>query len=1133
VAQNSTYDAIMNGERAVVNGQHLLNGVTSTQHHQAAEAKISRIQQPSPALKSSVEQHSHPYENGVLVNGPVAAQPSNIPSGLEQAPIELLQLVGREHYLPMSTMIARTAQICWNDLSSLVDQLSTQPVTQQSSDPSRPLYGSANNQSKTNLDKKDRILTFAESQKAIFIKLLVLLQWAKNSDDVSKTVNLNYWLQNQRSLFFRVRDALAELKTEALNYQVPNPDLTTAGKVLSLEKATSFPDIVYSDRQPLKRKQILATVRRLSRTVTVRLALEDSLPPRLQNYHIHDGRATFHVINEFEVDLSVLDESPTALFRVVDFRFTFSPSPHIPDIRRSEIEFIANSVIDNEGLLGCYNFFHNLALTSQLAEYYNQALQLSRNQWTGYLRIEFLRRDLVVEYWRNANQKKSWIEISIHSGYDEPENGDNPHLQLRWFVDGKQIKDFEVDMDPAHLSFESVLLQILSQHANRILNSVYDRLILSELYKENGMAIEQSSSDFDPKDCSIDLQLSQNSNISVSLDSITGSIVVGPASDRARRLQAELNAARVRGEDLVPRLLTYRCVLSESRILRALQDTDWARLDALRPNMAEVRNLFGTSLTRINFYRHSLWDHQYMMASSTNFSGDKLWILHKVRESNTLILGDLRVLHEQPLDMKAEVSPNFFDAFAEYASGLVVLHSNATRLQQSSSLYCLPKIPDFREHYQLPALVFEAVRKEVLVTNDGSAIGGKQPSDSAVAREVRLVFKELNQAVKKVYVSVEVRCSIEPPVLESLSTSNTDDTLTFAPDKQRIWIEQSTIVGRTVIDEITARVARLNDLIACIRMVKNLSNVTLRSASMHSLDIAFYYQQEQEFQLTVRFPSPSEAARIEFSSTGTDPHEYLVPQLSALLADRRHGFCANLRDALLSLNLTHPLVLALHDLQHRKCGADTTNTANVRVHFLVRTPTMFALQFFSQTRVPTEKPTPLQHERMLARFEILPSGRESGQWLIRLAIEEVNTYTRPPFAAQSLQNKVRDEIFKKEGACADWLRLDSAAIFLKDKPAPLLNALHVLVSDWTKNNPTSVSAIPTAAPTEAKTPSQQGPAPSQKAANTNPNNNAANRKPSGPQKVQTNAANQRAKNQINRPAQQQQAAKKQEIITLE
>jgi mediator of RNA polymerase II transcription subunit 14 len=1133
VAQNSTYGAIMNGERPVVNGQHLLNGVTSTQHHQAAEAKISRIQQPSPALKSSVEQHSHPYENGVLVNGPVTPQPSGMPNGLEQAPPELLQLVGREHYLPMSTMIARTAQNCWNDLFALVDQLSTQPVSQQSSDPSRPIYGIVNNQSKTNLDKKDRILNFAETQKAIFIKLLVLLQWGKNSDDVSKTVNLNYWLQNQRNLFFRVRDALAELKQEALNYQVPNPDLATAGKTLSLEKATGCPDIGYSHRKPLKRKQILATVRRLSRTVTVRLALEDSLPPRLRSYHIHDGRATFHVANEFEVDLSVLDESPTALFRVVDFRFAFSPSPHIPDTRRSEIEFIANSVIDNEGLLGCYNFFHNLALTSQLAEYYNQALQLSRNQWAGYLRIEFLRRDLVVEYWRNATQKKSWIEISIHSGRDDLEDGDNPHLQLRWFVDGKQIKDFEVEMDPAHLSFESVLLQILSQHANRILNSVYDRLTLSEIYKEDSMAVEQSSSDFDPKHCSIDLQLSQSSHISVSVDSISGSIVVGPASDRARRLQAELNAARVRGDDMVPRLLNYRCVLSEGRILRALQDTDWTRLDAVRPNMAEIRNLFGTSLTRVNFYRHNLWDHQYMMAFSTNFSGDKLWILRKARESNTLILGDLRVLHEQSLDIKTKVSPSFFDHFDDYASGLVVLHSNATKLQQSSSMYRLPKMPDFRDHDQLPALVFEAVQKAASVANDGSGVADKQPSDSAVAREVRLVFKELNQASKKAYVSVELRCNMEPAVLESLSKSNPDDTLTFAPEKKTIWIELSTIVGRTVIDEIITRVARLNDLIACIRMVKNLSNVTLKSASMHSLDIAFYSEQEQEFQLTVGFPSAKEAARLEFGSSGTDPHESLVPQLSALLADRRHSFCANLRDALLSLHLTQPLVLALHELEHRNPGADKTDTANVRVHFIVRTPTMFALQFFSQTRVPTEKPTPLQHERMLARFEILPSPRETGQWLIRPAIEEVNTYTRPPFAAQSLQNRIRDEIFKKEGDCPDWLRLDGAAIFLKDNPAPLLNALYALVSDWTKSNPTSTSALPTAAPTEAKAPSQQGPAPPQKATNTNPNTNAANRKPSGPQKAQANAANQRAKNQINRPAQQQQAAKKQEVITLE
>ncbi|KAI9876940.1 MAG: mediator complex subunit, partial [Watsoniomyces obsoletus] len=147
-------------------------------------------------------------------------------------------------------------------------------------------------------------------------------------------------------VYEEARRALAVLKEEAHNFQIQNPDLATAAEVLSLGKVKSFPNIGYEVTKPLRRKQILSTLCRLSRTVTIRLALEDGLPLPLRNYRVQDGRATFVVQNEFEVDLSVVQEAPTAPFRIVDFRFTFSPRPTITEDKRQEIEFIANAEID-------------------------------------------------------------------------------------------------------------------------------------------------------------------------------------------------------------------------------------------------------------------------------------------------------------------------------------------------------------------------------------------------------------------------------------------------------------------------------------------------------------------------------------------------------------------------------------------------------------------------------------------------------------------------------------------------------------------------------------------------------------------------------------------------------------------
>ena len=705
----------MNADRPQVNGQHLLNGVTSTQHHQAVEAKISRIDEPVAQGKVATAEHVAPYTNGVLPNGPSSAKSSALAASLQQAPTEVLQLIGREHYLPMATMVQRTAQNCWNSLSSLVDQLSNISVPQQAPEPTRISSGIVNNQTKANLDKKERILQFADDHKADFIKLLVLLQWSKNGEDVSKAMNLNFWLMNRRFLYLQARDALARLKQDALGFQIPNPDLKTAGEVLSLGKATGYPNVGYREAKPLKRKQILSTLRKLSRTVSVRLALDESLPLQLRDYHVQDGRATFVVEDEFELGLSVLDDSPTAPFRVVDFRFTYSPRPNIPEPKRREIEFVANAEIDRNGLLGCYDFFHNLAITTKLSEFYKQALHLSQNQWAGCLRAEMLRRDLVVEYWHGRDTKKSWIEISVRSGRgSESESRTNPYLGVRWFREGKEVHEFELDVDIAEISFESILLQVIAQHVNCILEAVYDRLTAAELFQEGGLLVEMSTSSSEPKDCGLGVHMTKDMHVLATIDPVTGSIVLSPASDRMNRLQSDLNRSRVKGEDLIPRLLNFRCVLAEDSILYGTKDTCWQRLDAFRPMTNDVRSLFGVPMARVNVFRHLYWSRDYLLAITNNVNGDRLWILNQSAQGKAASLANFRVVQQQSIQPHQELSTRFFDAFSDYASGVATLHSNAVQLNTVSPNFRLPSIPNFDDDYTLPALSFEIALGKVM-----------------------------------------------------------------------------------------------------------------------------------------------------------------------------------------------------------------------------------------------------------------------------------------------------------------------------------------------------------------------------------------------------------------------------------
>ncbi len=1095
--------AIMNGQRPQVNGQHLLNGATSTQHHQATEAKISRIDGPAPHGKQAGAHQADPYTNGVLPKGTSTAHTSALAASLQQAPVEVLQLIGREHYLPMSTMVNRTAQNCWNSLASLVDQLSAISVPPQAPDPIRISSGVVNNQTKANLDKKERILQFVDDQKADFIKLLVLLQWSKNGEDVRKAMNLNFWLMNRRFVYLQARDALARLKQDALGFQIPNPDLKTAGEVLSLGKATGFPDIGYKQVKPLKRKHILSTLHKLSRIVSVRLALDDSLPPRLRTYHVHDGRATFVVQNEFELDLSVLEESPAAPFRVVDFRFAYSPRPNISNSKRQEIEFVANAEIDHSGLLGCYDFFHNLVITAKLTEFYKQALELSRNQWAGHLRAEMLRRDLVVEYWRGRDVKKSWIEISVRSGRGQQTDigsRSQPYLGVRWFREGKEVHDFELDIDFAELSFESILLQIIAQHVNCVLELVYERLTTANLFREGGLLVELSTSAFEPKDCMVEMQMTRGMKVAVTIDPVNGSFVLNPASDRAHRLQSDLNRSRVKGEDLIARLLNFRCILAEDSILRALKDTSWRRLDAFKPAANDIGALFGTPMARVNLFRHANWSSDYFLAITNNVDGDRFWILNQSAHGKAASLANFRVVQEQPIRPHHELSARFFDSFADYASGVVTLYSNVAYINAVSPRYKLPTISEFDGNCHLPALSFEVADGSLsLSSRDAQAATS---STAALAGTIRLTYQGIDATFKSSILSVELRCQMESAVLERLAASNLDSQLTFAPKKGLVLLEVPFPIGKPAIKEIIERTTRLNDVLACIRTTQSLSSTTLESVSMTAMTISHKFGESTESRIAIRFPGVTDAPGLEFLPPGTDPHECLVPQISQLLKNSYRSFSANLSNVLSSLILTHPLVMGLHDLQRspppRVEGTEASDAHKIRLHVLVRQPTMFALQFFaSADKGVAEDPKAMSHERLVARFEILPSVKYSGQWLLRPAIEEVSGYIRASFAAKALRDKVRDEIFAKKGTCADWIRLDMAAVFLKDKPRPLLEALQSVILDWIKTNPVKVEELPPAEPTIVKKDQPKPTLPKQAPALKVNGNVNANRKPLG------------------------------------
>ena len=192
--------------------------------------------------------------NGVLTNGKssspdeVATAPtSDTANPFHQLPPEIEHITFG--YLPLSKLITRLVQESFNDLTQVINDMSAMQISQppqQSNSNSLQTHVNgtvAGTSSQANVQKKLRLLNFAQDRRAQFIKLLVLSQWSRQAADVSKAIDLKVWLDRQKGLYDDAGGWMGELKRNLGPAKMPNPDLKTSLEVLSTGKASWLPDV--------------------------------------------------------------------------------------------------------------------------------------------------------------------------------------------------------------------------------------------------------------------------------------------------------------------------------------------------------------------------------------------------------------------------------------------------------------------------------------------------------------------------------------------------------------------------------------------------------------------------------------------------------------------------------------------------------------------------------------------------------------------------------------------------------------------------------------------------------------------------------------------------------------------------
>jgi mediator of RNA polymerase II transcription subunit 14 len=1061
----------MNGDRPTSNGeQRMSNGIQqdgTTPASQAASLKVERLPQKSSIPFSDRDQG---HVNGQSSDAPLRhpTVPHTAISYTEQAPLEILQLISKDSYLPLAALVSRAAQACWNSLSVLLEQLTAIHVSDHNGESTKSLpSGQANNQSKANLEKKEKLLLFANDQKADFIKLLVLLQWSRDVDDVSKTISINYWLMTRRQAYWDAIASLVLIKQDSAGFQVPNPDLKTAAEILARGRAIDIPTLGYIPQKDLSSKQILHVLKSLNRLLSIRLALSQNLPPALQNFRIHDGRATFIIPNEFEMDVSILDDSLDSQFRMVDFRFTFSPAPSISDGMRAEIERFANSNIERDGLQGCYLFLQELVLSFKLAEYHKQALELARTQWAGNLRVELIRRTLVVQYWSSRQTAKSWIEIGIASSHHPSESSGNlPHLDMRWTRHGQLVASPVLSIAQPVLSLEDILRQVIAQDSTLLIDDIYDNLNSTPLFANGDLSLQQTLSAAYPEDCALTIQLSRSSQLELKIDSVTGSFVISPVTEKSERLQYEINRAHGVGGEIASKLLNFRCSVLESAISTAMLGTNWELLRAFKFTQPEIKSLFGGPVVRLNLFRKCHWGSDYFLAISHTHSGDQWWLLHQTELLGSSGKGHFQVIRNQKINIKHRLGSAYFDRLCEYATGLIFLRRNAEYLKLRNDVHDLPPFPDFEHGYKLPELSFRLdgfrSKSPIFDSNESLAILEDEDTGGRHQKAVNVRFDGVDPGTNLATVIGKIQIGANADILQHLNRSTLDPDVSLNPNDHSATIRVDTSVTEAAIPTILDKAVHLKNMISTVRQIYRLPGLALQSLSKSGFSVCYYNAPPKELSVQVSFRDSGQAPQLAFFPREDNPHSLLAEKYSDILVFERHPFETRVHNFLTSLIMTYPLVSYLHNLQ-KQYGqgvkedqglASIENRSQLRIHVLVRTAQHFAIQYFTNVNHSSKDAGPESHTNLVARLEILPhvdSGSKKPMWLVRAAMEEFQAYSRPSFSSTALRMKLRQGIFSRTEAPTKWLTLDTAAACLADNPEPLLQEIHDLLMSFVKD----------------------------------------------------------------------------------
>ncbi|KAF5012223.1 hypothetical protein FDECE_1711 [Fusarium decemcellulare] len=739
------------------------------------------------------------------VNGAVATAPQTngfrtdaLPTDevgprMNDLPDEILHIT--RGYVSLSTLLTRMAQYTHNQLQEKIVEMAKMPVpaTAMNGNSSIP-NNDLDDTSSENLSKKKLILNFALDEHRKWVKALVIAEWSRKAEMVSKLIDLRFHIQAQQVCYDTAFDTMVNVKRDLTFARMPSPDLKTALQVLSTGKAAWMPDLQYIEPPPLTLEEQIQWMSDVNTLLSLRLNLEDfdKIPYQFRNYEIDSGRVTFKVPGEFEVDLTIADEDFEKQFWFIDFRFTFTPSASsIPESLKNYLEGHVNDVLSKDGLLGCYQFLHEFVLTHKLTELRRQATQLSKSSWTGTLKVEALNRALAIQYWTSRappTSPKSWVLVAVNSG--RKANGQtNPksstHLTAKWYRDNKEVSDVDIPFDSENLSAETLLKTVIGRHIDFLLSSIHNKLQTTPRFRNREAAMVLRSSQLDPAASSLTMRVGYKDSASLLIEPTTGVFAVKPHSKFTIQHELQLNNGKNPADDGVTCLENVRCGVMEDELNRRGSTLGWSTKKCPLNN-EELRSVTRTrDWTKTIWLQRAGWGPNWYVMVMLSLSGDEWWLLEVDRSAPGQAV---KLAAKLPLNKGyPHLNDGFWNNLMVFATGMIVqavdmreLHRHHIKCRPNEARnWSLPqqvRLPSIEIALSgiFPSMVFDSAEKDGTKASSGSSNEGIDNSELAsIVQPATALSVSTRQPWANDIVSIRFK-GVQPPDPEPSGPEDAD-----------------------------------------------------------------------------------------------------------------------------------------------------------------------------------------------------------------------------------------------------------------------------------------------------------------------------------------------------------------------